>query len=108
MTVVAVEESGSVAKAAPRKRPRVWRAYFLGVLTPPLIYLGLYAALRFSGVYTVYYAQGSWGIDGTAGKFWVDVIFAPATILEGRVHDFMRWIPIPDNASGAEDQGESQ
>ena len=79
--------------AAPRRRP--WRAYLLGVVTTPALYLLLYLVLRGTGVFHAYYSQGSWEIDGGTGIHVIDLPFLPLVIMEGDLHNRLRLLPEP-------------
>ena len=80
------------SSAAGRRR---WRAYLLGLFTLPLAYLLLYSLLRVTGVYRVYFSQGSWEIEGSARLHLIDVAYLPMISLEGDMKNWLRWLPEP-------------
>lgn len=77
------------------ERRRLWKPYVLGVVTTPAIYLLLYAVLRVTGVFHAYYSQGSWEIEGGTGIYIVDLPFFPLAVMEGNLHNRLRWLPEP-------------
>lgn len=87
---------GSTSLDYSTRRPhRPWKAYILGVLTIPVVYLLLYAVLRLTGVFYAYYSQGNWEIDGGTRIDVVDVWFIPLAITETKLQNRLRWLPEP-------------
>jgi hypothetical protein len=72
-----------------------WKPYLLGVLTTPAAYLLLYVVLRFTGVFYTYYSQGSWEIEGGTGIYVIDMPFFPLAVMEGDLHNRLRWLREP-------------
>ena len=72
-----------------------WKPYLLGLATTPAIYLLLYGVLRLTGAYYTFFNQGSWEISGGTGVYAVDLSFLPLAVIEGDLHNRLRWLPEP-------------
>ena len=71
------------------------KAYLLGLVTLPLLYVVVYLLLRASGAYHPYFSQGSWEIEGTSHVYLLDVAYFPAMIIEGDIQNRLRWLREP-------------
>lgn len=77
------------------KRRLPWKPYLLGVMTLPTLYFTAYLLLRVTGVYYPYWNQGGWDIDGSTRSYLLDALFVPATLLEARIQNELRWLREP-------------
>jgi hypothetical protein len=72
-----------------------WKAFLLGVVSFPAIYIAAYMVLRLCGVFYPFYNQGGWDIDGTTHVYLLDVVFMPANIIECDVQNRLHWLREP-------------
>ena len=89
-----VDATASALQYATRRRRWLGEPYVLAVLTAPAAYLVLYVVLRATGVFYAYYSQGSWEIE-TTGIYAIDMTFIPLVVIEGDLHNRLRWLPEP-------------
>lgn len=88
-------ERPEVMPYSPTKSRMAWRPFVLGVLATPMLYLLLYTLLRVFGVFSPYYSQGSWEIEGGTGIALIDIPFLPAAIAEAELQNRLRWLDEP-------------
>jgi len=75
------------------RRRRWWRKF--GLLWAFILYMLVYAILRFSGVYYAFYNQASWEISGGTGIVAVDAAFLPLSLAEDAVLNQVPLLPEP-------------
>lgn len=66
-----------------------------------MFHLGAYVALRWLGVYEIFYNQGYGDVRGSTGLHWLDLSYFPYMLWEGELHvQLDRWGLMPHPSGG--------
>ena len=91
-----LQASSHALSYSPERRQLKRKRYVIAALLLPVAYVVTYLVLRLTGVYYLFWNQGSWdSIDGSTRVVFVDRMFTPAVQLELFLQNTFRLAPPP-------------